>query len=171
MNVSRVDVGSDKGSMGTNFVSTELSCLFCQEQARERTSSEEGRIIYEDELFVASHRLDESELSYLGLILIRTKRHVNDLGELSDAEAEGLGRLIQRVGKALKVTTGAAWTYCYSFLEGVRHVHVFVTARYPNVPKEYVRLDIAKWPAAPMGREKEVSELSSRIRTMLREEN
>jgi hypothetical protein len=46
-----------------------------------------------------------------------------------------------------------------------------VTARYPDVPKEYVRLDIAKWPDAPLGGEKKVSELSGKIRTILNDPN
>ncbi len=140
------------------------ACLFCQ---RDNSPTFEDRLIYEDELFLASHRLDEQAPSYLGLVLIQTKRHVNDLGELTEAEAERLGTLIRRVSQALKATTGAAWTYCYCFMEGVRHVHAFVTARYPGVPQEYVRLDTGNWPRAPVGGQREVVELAKRLRSMI----
>lgn len=113
------------------------------------------------------HYFDENEATLLGLVLIVTKRHVNDLSELTDSEAQRLGVLINRISKALKTSVGAAWTYCYCFMEGVRHVHVFVTARYPSLPKEYVRLNIGNWPEAPVGELKEVSELAFRLRSTL----
>lgn len=142
-------------------------CVFCDQI---RDDIFEKLLIYEDELFIATHRLDENAPSYLGLILIQTKRHVHDLGELSEEEAPKFGILIQRISKALKETTGAEWTYSYTFMEGVRHVHNFLTARYSKVPKQYLRLDIGNWPEAPLGGPKEVFELSEKLRYKIKSE-
>ena len=129
----------------------------------------ESRLVYEDEHFHASHHVDDGRPSLLGVVLIQTKRHVNDLSELNEPESKGLGELVKDVSVALKAEVGAAWTYCYSFLEGARHVHVFVTARYPGVPSEYVRLNIGDWPLAPLGDVDEVEALASRLRVRLTE--
>lgn len=140
-------------------------CFFCKQTVDHSSLSD--RLIYEDEHYIISHWISESEPSYLGLVLIQTKRHVHDLGDMSDAEALSLGSLIQKVSRGLKETTGAAWTYSYCYMEGFRHVHVFIASRYPSLPEEYVRLDIAKWPEAPVGGEKEVSELVGRLRQIV----
>ncbi len=153
-------------SIGSDNIHTSESrrtdCLFCNQMAD--PSSLASRLVYEDEFFHASHYFDERQPTLLGLVLIQTKRHVNDLSELTDLESQNLGILISRISKALKESVGAAWTYCYCFMEGVRHVHVFVTARYPSLPKEYVRLNIGNWPEAPVGGLKEVSELALQLR-------
>lgn len=143
----------------------ESECVFCKQMAEPSLLS--SRLVYEDEYFHASHYFDEKSPTLLGLVLIQTKRHVNDLSELTDVEAQRLGVLVSKISKALKISVGAAWTYCYCFMEGVRHVHVFVTARYPSLPKEYVRLNIGDWPEAPVGGLKEVSELALRLRSSI----
>jgi histidine triad (HIT) family protein len=152
-----------KQESDSNMPSAE--CIFCKQRSDHYLL--EKRIIYEDELFLASHPLDEKGPSYLGLVLIQTKRHASDLGELCEAEAQGLGSLIQRISKALKEATGAAWTYCYCFMEGVRHVHVFLTARYPDITAEYVRLNIGNWPKAPVGGKEHVEDLAQKIRQLV----
>jgi diadenosine tetraphosphate (Ap4A) HIT family hydrolase len=158
-------------SIGLNVRISEsaIECLFCR-QMRD-PSLLQSRLVYEDEFFHASHYFDERAPTLLGLVLIQTKRHVNDLSELTDSEAQGLGILVQKISKALKSSVGAAWTYCYCFMEGVRHVHVFVSARYPSLPKEYVRLNISNWPEAPTGRLKEVGELAIRLRSIVNQDS
>ena len=161
----REEADSKNANQKEYLPSKNTDCIFCKQSVPEKL------VIFEDERFIVSHRLDsQGPSSYLGLVLIQTKRHVNDLGELDEAEASELGTLIQKVGKALKTVTGAAWAYCYCFMEGARHVHVFVTSRYPNVPQEYVRLNIGNWPEAPLGELKQVEELSSQLRSLLSRE-
>ena len=99
--------------------------------------------------------------------MIKTKRHVHDLGEMNDLETQLLGTLIKKISLALKALTKAPWTYCYCFMEGVRHVHMFIVARYEDLPKEYLRLNIGDWPDAPTGDLMEVQELSSKLRELL----
>jgi diadenosine tetraphosphate (Ap4A) HIT family hydrolase len=121
------------------------------------------RLIFEDEAFHVTHQLEEEGPSYLGILLIQTKRHAQGIAELTDSEGTELGWLIQRTSRALKSCTRAAWTYVFSFTEGYRHVHVIVAARYPETPKQYVRLAITDWPDAPKGGHPEVADLSRRL--------
>lgn len=124
--------------------------------------------VCETALFHVSHEWVEDEPTYLGYLLIQTKRHVPDLASLTNAEGHELGLLIQRVSQALKVCTTAEWTYVLGFTEAVRHVHVFVVARYPNTPKEFVRLAVTDWPNAPKGDRAAVVDLSQRLREWIR---
>lgn len=141
-------------------------CLFCSRLAGEGALREP--MIYEDPFFHVSHAVNEGGLSYLGQLLVQTKRHATDLGDLTLTESARLGEILSRLTRALQSTTGAEWTYAYSFLEGYRHVHVFVTARYPNLPEEYVRLDVDGWPNAPRGSRYDVAELAGRLRAAMR---
>ncbi len=147
----------------------QTDCFFCRRM--EDRAPLQDVVIYEDNRFHVSHHLtdegDESTPSYLGMVLIQTKRHVNDLAALTEAESSQLGKLTMRLSRAIKAATGAAWTYCYCFLEGYRHVHVFLAARYPGMPEEYIRLNLTDWPGAPSGSRKEVSELCHKLRSMV----
>jgi diadenosine tetraphosphate (Ap4A) HIT family hydrolase len=137
-------------------------CHFCQRMADPGPLRD--RLVFEDGFFHVSHRLEENGPSYLGILLIQTKRHARGMAELTNLEGQELGSLIQQTSRALKSCTSAAWTYVFSFTEGFRHVHVVVAARYPNMPKQYVRLSISDWPDAPKGGRPEVVALSQRLR-------
>jgi len=136
-------------------------CHFCE---RIRNASRlADRLVCEDEFFHVSPQANDDGPTLLGDLILQTKRHVPDLGELSQAEAAALGPLIARLSRALKECTGASWTYCFAFLEGYRHVHVSILSRYPGLPKEFVRLDLGKWPEAPRGSPERVAELCRRL--------
>jgi diadenosine tetraphosphate (Ap4A) HIT family hydrolase len=137
-------------------------CLFCQRMRAPELLR--PRLVLEDDTVHASHQVAESGASYLGAVLLQTKRHVASLGHLTDAEGRALGTAVVRLCRAVEQCTGAPWTYCYSFLEAVQHVHVLIVARYAEMPKEYVRLGAEQWPAAPRGTVQEVAELCQRLR-------
>jgi histidine triad (HIT) family protein len=138
-------------------------CVFCDRMID--PTELEARRVYEDETFHVAHSLnDDGPTSYLGTLLVQTKRHVRNLGELSRDESLRLGLVLSRVSRALIRATGAEWTYCFSFTEGYRHVHFIVAARYPGLPREYVRLSFAEWPDAPRGPLSEVEGLCRRLR-------
>lgn len=142
---------------------TDPPCVFCDRAARPDLT--ERRNVYEDGSFLATHQLsDEAPTTYLGNVLVQTKRHARNLGELTEVEAEALGRLLSRVSRSLMRQTGAEWTYTFSFTEGYRHVHFIVAARYPALPKEYYRLRFAEWPSAPRGTATDVDVLCENLR-------
>jgi len=145
--------------------STESSpdCQFCRSL---RPGSEpDGLLVYQDEHLHAVHPVAHGGRSELGVVRLQTRRHVPDLASLTDSEAGGLGLAIARISRALMECTGAAWTYCFGFTEGVRHVHLVIASRYRELPSEYLRLRHADWPDAPRGGRDEVAELAQRLRT------
>jgi histidine triad (HIT) family protein len=137
--------------------------VFCERASD--TGRLKDRVIYEDDSFHASHQIADEGPSYLGLVIIQTRRHLPGLSALSDAEAERLGWLMGRISRAIVKVTGAEWTYCFGFAEGVRHVQLLIAARYAGMPKEYVRLKITEWPDAPRGDLAKVHELAARLRS------
>ena len=66
-----------------------------------------GGILYEDDLVSAHHYYQDEEPNYLGHLVLRTKRHVPGLAELTEAEGQAIGLAVARLSKALKTCTGA----------------------------------------------------------------
>lgn len=142
-------------------------CYFCDRLTN--VKEWENRLIYEDDLIHVTHQIDPEGSTYLGAILIQTKRHTEDgLAGLTDAEGQRVGLLVVQIGRALKDLVGAAWIYTYCFTEAFRHVHQFVFARYPEMPNEYVRLRVAEWAQAPRGSAEQVTHLCHQLRERLR---
>ena len=141
-------------------------CYFCDRLTIRKEW--ENNLIYEDDLVLVTHQTVAEGLSYLGSVLIQTKRHTEDgLAELTDAEGQCIGLLVAQISRALKDLVGAAWTYTYSFTEAFRHVHQFVIARYSNMPPEYVRLRINEWKEAPRGPPDQITHLSRQLGKLL----
>ncbi len=99
--------------------------------------------------------------------MIQTKRHSEGLAGLTDNEAGRLGLWVAQLSRALKETMKAEWTYAYCFTEAFRHVHMIVDARYPDMPREHVRLGIHDWPDAPRGDPGTVRSLVKQLRARL----
>jgi histidine triad (HIT) family protein len=156
--------GSRKDSL-PSATPKKSSCFFCG-RLREPGSIEAWRI-YEDDLLVATHQVEANGPTYLGTVMVQTRRHTEGLGGLTDREAERLGLVVTRISRALRSTLGAEWTYAYCFTEAFRHVHTIVDARYPGLPKEYVRLGIHEWPLAPRGDAEAVRRLVIELRVAM----
>ncbi len=143
-----------------------MECLFCQIQ--QGLVPVTGGPVYEDELVYASHYSHDGEPVYLGYLIAQTRRHVPTFAELTDAEAQAIGLLVTRLGRALKSSTGAERTYVVFFGEVVPHLHVLLTARYPGTPPEYWRSQVYAWPDAPRGGPTEIAALCERLRASLK---
>lgn len=140
-------------------------CEFCDWHAR--LDAAPGGAIYQDDLVLARHAADGgNEAHYLGALVLQTKRHAT-LAELTDDEARGVGWLAVRLGRALKTCTAAEKVYAYSFGEAFDHLHMFVVARYPGAPGEFVRLRAQEWPNAPRGSARDVGALVEWLRATL----
>ncbi len=140
-------------------------CEFC-ERLSDRGSIR-SRIVFEDESFLVFHSEAPEGGSYLGSLLLQTKSHRVHLGELPLSDARELGELLARVSGALVRVTGASWTYCTAFTEAFRHLHMMIIARYPAMPREFVRLAYGDWPDAPRGNSAEVRTLAARLKAEL----
>lgn len=80
------------------------------------------------------HSFDSSLLGWLVLV---SRRHIESMAEITDAEAASLGPLVRDASAALQKTTGCRKTYVVQFSESEGgHVHVHVIARMPDMPDE-----------------------------------
>ena len=142
-------------------------CPFCNRLKDVAQWSE--RLVYEDDLVLVTHEFDANAPSYLGAVVIQTKRHTeHGLADLTDSEGQRFGLLVAQISRALRELVGAAWTYTYCFTEAYQHVHQFVCARYPDMPPEYAKLRFREWEEAPRGTSAQVAELSKKLDARLR---
>ncbi len=143
-------------------------CLVCRKHRGEVLAA--GGPIYEDDLIYISHAQPwgrESQV-YLGYLFIEPKRHVPELADLSEAEAQAMGLYATRLAQALMNTEGAEHVYSFVIGDGVPHVHVHVIGRYPGAPREYWGARVDEWPNAPRGAELEIEHVAVRIRRFLK---
>ncbi|MCM2257595.1 MAG: HIT family protein [Vicinamibacteria bacterium] len=74
--------------------------------------------------------------AHAGWLLVVPRRHVEQVAELTDEEARGLGPLLRETAAALRAETGAAKTYVACFAEVVPHLHFHVIARAGDAPED-----------------------------------
>ena len=130
-----------------------------------------GGVIYEDDLIYISHAQpwgDEQEY-YLGHVFVEPKRHVAEVADLTEAEAQIIGVYTSRVAKALLHTENMEHIYIFVIGDGVPHVHYHVIGRYPNAPHEYWGAKVDEWPETPKGTDTEIAQVAERLRGFLTE--
>jgi rhodanese-related sulfurtransferase/diadenosine tetraphosphate (Ap4A) HIT family hydrolase len=141
------------------------TCLFCKND--KDLSSALGPIFYEDDVVYALHYCRDDGPSYLGHLVLATKRHVPGLAELTEAEAQAVGLSVARLSRALKVCTDAEKVYLEAYYEVNPHLHLHLIARYPETPQEYWRWKVGDWPEAPRGEPEAIIALCERLRAHL----
>jgi len=141
------------------------ACLFCT--TYKDLPFTFGGILYEDDFVYAHHYCQDEGPSYLGDLMLMTKRHVPGLAELTEAEAQAVGLSVARLSKALKACTGAEKVYVVAYYEVNPHLHLHLIARYPETPREYWRWKVGDWPEAPRGRPEEITALCEQLRAHL----
>lgn len=147
---------------------TSADCLVCRKHRGEVVVP--GGPIFEDDLVYISHALlfgDEVE-HYLGHVFVETKRHVGELADLTEAEAQALGLWASRAARALMETRGMVHVYSFVIGDGVPHVHVHVIGRYPGAPKPYWGSRVDEWPEAPHGAAAAMAEVTASLRDYFR---
>ncbi len=144
-------------------------CLVCRKHRGEIAVP--GGVIFEDDLIFISHAQlrGEEKDHYLGHVFVETKRHVPELADLSEREAQAVGLYISRVAKALLQTEGMEHVYSFFIGDGMPHVHVHVIGRRPGAPREYWGPKVDDWPGAPRGGEAEIAQVAARLRAYLHE--
>jgi histidine triad (HIT) family protein len=145
-------------------------CFICRKHRGEVNVP--GGIIFQSKQIIISHsQIQENETEhYLGHIIIETQRHVSEVSELTDLEAQEVGLCIKRIANVLLRTTKMEHIYSFLIGDGVPHVHIHVIGRYPGAPKEFWNTKVDEWPDATRGGEKEIAELVRNIRKSLLEE-
>jgi diadenosine tetraphosphate (Ap4A) HIT family hydrolase len=106
------------------------SCIACDTLAGRITPP--GGVIFENEHWLVDHSM--SPRSLRGLLLLKTKRHVEDVCDLTLAESASLSDALSRTTRALRDVTAPERVYVVSFGEGMRHVHFLLLPRTAELP-------------------------------------
>ncbi len=64
-----------------------------------------------------------------GTLIVATRRHVLDFGDLSGEEAAGFGALLRSLYPAVRAATGAERVHIVATMDFVPHFHVWVVPR------------------------------------------
>jgi diadenosine tetraphosphate (Ap4A) HIT family hydrolase len=88
---------------------------------------EPGGAIYEGEYWHVGSVL--SPVVWRGFLIIKLRRHCEHLAELTSAEAEALGPIVQASCQALQEVLNPAKVYVCSFGDGVQHIHIWILPR------------------------------------------
>ncbi len=146
-----------------------IDCLVCRKHRGEVAVP--GGIIYQDDLISISHAqlIGEEKDHYLGHVFVEARRHVPELADLTEQEAQAIGLWISRVAKALLQTESMEHVYSFFIGDGMPHVHVHVIGRYPGAPREYWGQKVDEWPNAPKGGDAEIAQVADRLRQYLSE--
>jgi ATP adenylyltransferase len=107
----------------------------------------------------------EDGLAPLGYLYIETDRHAPYLADLTDDEAEELGRIRSRLAAALREAFDPEFVFAAVIGRGVAHFHEHLFVRHRGTAAE-VTWD-ASDEAAPRADERRVAELVDRLRSAL----
>ena len=129
-----------------------------------------GGVIYENDLIYISHAQlwGEEKEHYLGHVFVEARRHVAEVADLTEEEAQMIGVYTSRIAKALLHTENMEHIYIFVFGDGVPHVHYHVIGRYPGAPREYWGPKVDEGPEAPKGDETEIAQVADRLRAYFR---
>jgi diadenosine tetraphosphate (Ap4A) HIT family hydrolase len=142
------------------------SCLVCRELTGEVVLP--GGFVYEDELVAGFHVISieqPDEPSYLGHLLVVTKRHAPRLGDLTDDEAAAVGVAATHLARSLVHRGGADWVFSAVIGTGVPHFHYHLVARYPETPRDLPWHQVDEWEGARRGDPDEIAAFVERLRS------
>ncbi|HEY5519517.1 MAG TPA: HIT family protein [Candidatus Limnocylindrales bacterium] len=105
------------------------ACLACD--VNEGRIEPPGGPIYIDELWQADHELTPLARGY---VILKPRRHVHEIADLSESEAAALGPTLSRLHSAMRAALGTERIYTCSFAETVLHLHFHIVPRYQWMP-------------------------------------
>jgi diadenosine tetraphosphate (Ap4A) HIT family hydrolase len=150
-------------------------CLSCDILAGER--SVPGGAIYEDEYWVVMSIV--RPVFWRGFLVIVLKRHCEHLAELTPEEAAALGPIVQATCQALSRVIEPAKVYLCSFGDGVKHIHLWVLPRppemRPGMHPVFRHLDVRAFLTQRLGvkrwvhSDEQVAELAAQVREHMRQ--
>lgn len=137
-------------------------CLICKGGFNKRY------IAYQDENWVIRH---SEETDIPGYFIIQPKRHILDLGEANDAEANSYGPLLKKLMAAVHGMSQCERVYTFSLAEMVPHYHLHVIPRSKTFPEQYVGRGITAYPTKPALDEHSILEQCRSLRNNLELKN
>lgn len=136
-------------------------CPICKRQ--EDNSSAD--IILETKNFVIRH---SRETNIPGYLVIEANRHILDLTEATDEEANGYGAVLKQVMSLIRKLTGAERIYTFSLGEAVPHFHVHVIPRTDSLPRFFRGRGIMSYPLEPGLKEEQMQEVCKSLRYIVK---
>jgi diadenosine tetraphosphate (Ap4A) HIT family hydrolase len=113
-------------------------CSACAEIAGE-VSAPGGAILDDGTWFLSHHT---GPFTDPGELILKTRRHVESLSELTRQEADSLGPILRSAIQALEQVVAAERIYAVSFNERVRHLHFLLLPRTRGMPRGHVISDL-----------------------------
>jgi histidine triad (HIT) family protein len=106
------------------------ACFTCEVNAAVRPTP--GGPIFADGTWVADHGIPPILPGY---VVLKPRRHVPDLADLTPEEAAGLGTVSRSVMAAIRAALQPERIYVCSFVESVpQHLHFHLLPRYATMP-------------------------------------
>jgi diadenosine tetraphosphate (Ap4A) HIT family hydrolase len=145
------------------------SCPVCEELAGR--VSIPGGVVYRNEWWEVAHH--PSPWTDPGELMVKARRHVESLAELTSAEAMALGPVIRAAVAAIERVVRPERVYVASYGERVRHVHFFLLPRTTSLPAGHVvsdvyrraRTQLRKWGLRPNPTSAARADAAERIRS------
>jgi diadenosine tetraphosphate (Ap4A) HIT family hydrolase len=137
-------------------------CLVCKELQGDVALP--GGVLWENDEVTAFHvpPIEDNPRPYLGHCMVVTRRHVDHLGELTEAEAESVAHASRALARALRAE-GAERVHVAVIGLGVPHFHQHLFPRYPGVPEGTSWMAVDELPDAPHGGEQEIADFAARL--------
>ena len=138
------------------------NCFICNKHRD--LSAFAGIPIFEDRGLLLSHfPITEGAPATRGHLLVEPKRHILDLSEMNETEAEALGTFFVRATAALKKGLGAEHVYVFRINDQVPHLHFHLVPRYKGTPKEFWGIKMWDWSGLPKIGFDEIRTVSDRL--------
>ncbi|SDC45335.1 Diadenosine tetraphosphate (Ap4A) hydrolase [Terribacillus halophilus] len=142
-------------------------CFICDKHAGHLQVS--GACIFEDEYIYISHIDKQGKPTYLGHIMLDLKRHVSQIGDMSEKEAAAFGIAMKRAAQGLQEVLQAEHVYTLVSGNAVSHVHMHIIPRYVGTPEEFWGpLEVHAWPDAPFGSEVEIKHVTEKLQGFMK---
>ncbi len=106
------------------------SCISCATVSGSILSP--GGVVFETSNWIVVLRANPIRIPCLPLIIL--KRHCEDMANLDQEESSSLGQLMRLTSQALSLVLQPAKVHFGIYAESVKHIHVHVFPRIPNMP-------------------------------------
>lgn len=114
------------------------SCSLCAELAGRVPAP--GGVVFRNEWWEVAHHT--GPWTDPGELIVKTRRHVESLAELTPGEAAALGPILRAAVAAVERVVRPERVYVASYGERVRHVHFFLLPRTAALPAGHVMSDL-----------------------------
>jgi diadenosine tetraphosphate (Ap4A) HIT family hydrolase len=104
-------------------------CYVCRKQDGIESPPSGGYIV-EGKYFLVEHA--PLKMSHVGTVIIQSRRHLLDFGEMTSAEGTEFGSIMRGLVPAVKAVTGADRIYYLSVNEHAPHFHLWLVPKKKN---------------------------------------